>query len=354
MESPNHIESVSEDESFSIKQELKKLMAALGYVLSQWKLLLLAAAVGALAGGLFAWMKPVSYIARTTFVVEESKTSGGSIASALAGQLGFDIGSLTGGSSGVLAGDNVLELVKSHSLIRKTLLTDYDSSGRSLADRYAETKGWKEKWVKSSKIGRQIQFTVDAKKLDRTTDSLLQRMTKKIIESDLVISKPDKKLGFFSMSIKMRDEKLSLLFSQRLLNATIGFYIDTKTKRLSTNVNRLQAKADSLLAALNNKTYTSADATRQLLDANPVYAASEASAEIKYRDKLVQSTIYAKIIENLEISKTALIQETPTIQVVDNPEIPLEDTRIKLLVALLAGTLISVGMTGIALIVTRS
>lgn len=38
----------------------------------------------------------------------------------------------------------------------------------------------------------------------------------------------------------------------------------------------------------------------------------------------MQGTIYAEITKNLEISKTALIQETPTVQVVDTPELPLK------------------------------
>jgi hypothetical protein len=354
MQPTYHTTGVIEDESFSIKQELKKLVASIGYVLTQWKLLLLAAVLGALIGLLYRWIRPLTYTARTTFVVEESKIGGGSLASALAGQTGLDISGLTGSaSSGMLAGDNVLELVKSHSLIRKTLLSAYDSgNNRSLADVYAESEKLKEKW--SGKLDRTINFDVTANKFDRTTDSLLQIITDKIIESNLSIAKPDKKLGFFAMNVTMRDEKLSLLFSQRLLKATTDFYIETKTKRLANNVARLQAKADSLAVSLNRKTYSAADANRRLLDANPVYAAPEVSAEIQYRDKLVQGTIFAKIIENLEISKTALIQETPTFQIVDTPEIPLKDNRIKLSVAFLTGALIAVLLTALLLIGRRS
>jgi hypothetical protein len=266
----------------------------------------------------------------------------------------LDISGLTGSaSSGMLAGDNVLELVKSHSLIRKTLLSAYDSSNnRSLADVYAESEKLREKW--NGKLDRTINFGVTAKSFDRTTDSLLQIITDKIIESNLSIAKPDKKLGFFAMNTTMRDEKLSLLFSQRLLKAAADFYIETKTKRLANNVARLQAKADSLAASLNRKTYSAANANRLLLDANPVYAAPEVSAEIQYRDKLVQGTIFAKIIENLEISKTALIQETPTFQIVDTPEIPLKDNRIKLSIAFLTGALIAVMVTALLLIGRKS
>ncbi|OYY14055.1 MAG: hypothetical protein B7Y69_12290, partial [Sphingobacteriia bacterium 35-40-8] len=87
------------------------------YALSKWRLLALAAVLGALLGLGYYFLKPVIYTAHITFVVEESKSAGGggSLMSALAGQFGVDIGGLSG-TSGVLAGDNVLQLLKSRSL----------------------------------------------------------------------------------------------------------------------------------------------------------------------------------------------------------------------------------------------
>jgi uncharacterized protein involved in exopolysaccharide biosynthesis len=72
-----HTESLEEDKPFSIKEELHKLGNTLLWLMSYWKLLVVAAAIGALAGLAWRWLKPVSYIARTSFVVEESKMGGG-------------------------------------------------------------------------------------------------------------------------------------------------------------------------------------------------------------------------------------------------------------------------------------
>lgn len=336
-----------EDEPFSLKKEIKNLGNTIIYALAHWRLLLIMGIIGILLGLLYLWIKPLEYTARTTFVVEETKAGGGSIASALAGQFGLDIGGLAGGSGGMLAGDNVQELLKSHNLIRKTLLTPYDSAvpNVSLADVYTGAMGWKKKWEGNSKIGRLVNFPGGSAKLGRTEDSLLQKVIVTILKSDLAIAKPDKKLSFFELTVSMRDEKLSLLFSQRLLKSAADFYIDTKTKRLSTNVRRLQGKADSLALMLNRKTYSAADATKILLDANPAYTAPEVSAEISSRDKYMQATIYAEIVKNLEISKTALIQETPTIQIVDDPETPLKDNKIRWWLAAFIGAVIMSGAT---------
>jgi hypothetical protein len=349
-------EILPEDKPFSIKDELQKWVTLVIQVIrQQWKWLVLAAIAGAVIGTLYAWYRPVAYTARTTFVVEESKMGAGALAS-LAGQFGLDLGGLAGNtSSGLLGGDNVMELVKSHELIRKTLLSVYDSAAPtlSLADKYAEVTHWKTKWANSSKVGKMVSFPAGAARLGRTEDSLLQKIVNRIIRSDLAITKPDRKLGFFELSISMRDERLSLLFSQRLLKAAADFYIDTKTRHLTNNVNRLQAKADSLGLALNRKTYSAADAQSRLLDVNPAFAAPEASAEIIARDKYVQATIYAEIIKNLEISRTALIQETPTIQVVDSPEVPLKDNQLHWWLTALAGVFLSLLLTMLICILTK-
>lgn len=330
---------IAQEEQYSLKADLQEKWSAILWALTQWKMWIWGTILG-IAGAMgYYWLVPATYTARTSFVVEDSKIGGGSAMSALAGQFGFDISSLIGGGSSMLAGDNVQALLRSRSLIKKTLLTPVDiGSTTTLADWYASSYDLKEKWLKSSKVGKQIDFTY-GKKFTRLEDSLLQRIVKRIVEKELSVAKPDRKLGFFDMVVTMRNEELATRFSTRLLKAATSFYIDTKTRRLATNVQRLQGKADTLEAMLNKKTYSAADAQRLLLDLNPAYATPEVNAEISSRDKLMLSTIYAEIIKNLEISKTALIQETPTVQVVDEPELPLKKNQYHWLLLLVIGAI---------------
>ena len=66
----------------------------------------------------------------------------------------------------------------------------------------------------------------------------------------------------------------------------------------------------------------------QTLDVNQAYARPFVNAEISSRDKFMQSTVYAEIIKNLELSKTSLAQESPTVQILDAPEFPLKKNKI--------------------------
>ncbi|MEO7531792.1 MAG: hypothetical protein ABIS69_10285, partial [Sediminibacterium sp.] len=69
---------IPEDEAFSLQKEWKRFLQTIGYLLGHWRILFMIAIIGILVGAAYYWLKPVSYISRTTFVVEESKMGGGS------------------------------------------------------------------------------------------------------------------------------------------------------------------------------------------------------------------------------------------------------------------------------------
>ncbi|MGI4749994.1 MAG: hypothetical protein ACRYFB_05135 [Janthinobacterium lividum] len=325
---------------FSFEKLLNDRLNDLKYILRFKKTLTLVLILGGLLGALTSWLWTPTYTARLTFVVDDSKSTGGAggLAS-LAGQFGFNLDGL-GGASGVLAGDNVQELIKSHKLIKQTLLTAYDSS-QTLADRYAAVYDLNKKWLKYSSDGKIIHFPLNGIHNSRIQDSLLHEITTLILSGEFGIAKTDKKLGFFEVNTTMRDEKLAQLFCTRMIKQSTDFFISTKTKRLRNNVARLQHRADSIGIILNHKTYALSAANQSLLDLNPAYTSPNANVEVRERDKIVLSTIFSETVKNLESSKTMLAQETPTVQIVDEPELPLKKNRLKYSVGILIGLLLS-------------
>lgn len=312
---------------FSLKQLLLDRVDDLKYVLQFKKSLILVILVAASLGAVFAWKWPVTYTARLTFVIDDAKSGGaGGGLSSLASQFGFNLDGI-GGASGVLAGDNVQELLKSTKLIKETLISAYDSEGKiSLADQYMKVNKLDKQWAK---YGNNISFPVKGKSYSRLQDSLLHVITEKILSGEFGIAKTDKKLSFFEVKTTMRDEKLAQLFCTRMIKQGTDFFIQTKTGRLRNNVERLQHRADSIGSILNRKTYAASSASQNLLDLNPAYASVSANSDIKERDKLVLSSIFTETVKNLEASKTMLAQETPTVQIVDEPELPLKKNRLK-------------------------
>ncbi len=336
---------------FSFKKLLKKRLDDISYILQFKKALALVVIAGAIAGGFIAWYKRPTYTARLTFVVDDSKSSGGASGlSALAGQFGFNLDGL-GGASGVLAGDNVEELVKSHKLMKATLLTPYDST-QTLADKYAAVYKLNKKWLEYSPDGKIIRFPANGHNT-RLQDSLLHEMVTLILNGEFGITKTDKKLGFFEVNTTMKDEKLAQLFCIRMIKQSTDFFITTKTKRLRNNVERLQQRADSIGRRLNQKTYSASAANQDILDINPAYTNPNANIEVKERDKTVLSSIYSETVKNLEASKTMLAQETPTVQIVDEPELPLTKNKLKYLVTIPTGIFLSVLLFGFYVLIVR-
>lgn len=339
---------------FSFKKLLLDRADDLKYVLQFKKSMAAVLIVAALAGAAFTWSWPVTYTARLTFVIDDAKSAGGSGGlSSLASQFGFNLDGI-GGASGVLAGDNVQELLKSQRLIKATLLSPYDSTqNNSLADQYAKVNKLSKKWLKYSKDGKITTFPVKAKSYSRLQDSLLHEMTSLILAGEFGIAKTDKKLSFFEVNTTMKDEKLAQLFCTRMIKQGTDFFIKTKTGRLRNNVDRLQHRADSIGLILNHKTYAASSATQSLLDVNPAYTSATAASDIKERDKLLLSSIYTETVKNLEASKTMLAQETPTVQIVDAPEFPLKKNRMKYSATMMLFMIGAGALYSLYLIITR-
>jgi hypothetical protein len=326
-------------EEISLKELIQKFQAIWRFLLSKWLKIFIAGIIGAAIGLGYAFLQPIKYTAKLSFVVEDGKSAAGGLAS-LAGQFGFDLGGSGGG--GIFSGDNVLLFLKSEGLIRETLFTPYDEMGKiTLADRYAEARKLKEDWLNDKKIGA-INFSqYSTGIMPRKEDSLLQEIILDIIESDLSVTKPDKKASFIEVKVSTRDELFSKLFTERLVKIATDHYVDSKTKTKALNVAKLQLKADSLAALLNNKTYAAASSQQSLVDANPALRTAPIASEISSREKTMAATIFAEVVKNLEISKTILNQETPVIQLVDQSTFPLPKERVGKLKSLIVGGLLA-------------
>jgi hypothetical protein len=339
-----------QEEEISLKELVDKTKATCSYLVKKWVFILAAGIIGAGIGFIYAWSQPVKYESRSSFVVEDSKAGVGGIA-ALAGQFGFDIGGASGG--GVFAGDNILLFLKSESLCRETLLTNYDSSGNKiLADRYAEANELKDAWTKNKKIGAVNFAKYKYGNFPRLEDSLMQVITKTILKKDLYVGKPDKKATFIEVNVSMRDELLSKYFCEHLVKIATDRYVESRIKLKALNVAKLQHRADSLGTLLNNRTYSAAATQQGLVDANPGLRTVPVVAEITSRDKTMIATIYAEVVKNLEISKVALSQETPTIQMVDQSTLPLKKEKISKLISVIIGG-VAVGLLSILFLLFR-
>lgn len=344
---PNTIHA---DDEISLRDLVLQMQQIFRYLLSRWVILLAAGIMGGGLGYFYATLQPTLYVSRLSFVVEDGK-SGGGLAS-LAGQFGFDMG---GGSAGsFFSGDNILIFLKSESLVRETLLTPYDSSGKaSLADLYADISGMRKTWIADKNVGDFNFIDYTDKKLTRVQDSILQNITRSIINGQLVVDRPVKKAGFIEVKFKSKDEMLAQLFVERIVSTATQRYINSKTSLKLQTVQMLERKADSLSSILNSRTYTAASSQQVLVDVNPGLRSAAVGAEITSREKGIVAAFYVEVVKNLEIARNVLSQSTPVIQMVDQSSLPLPKERTDRLTSLIAGAFLLGSLTIVFLLIHR-
>lgn len=326
------------------------------YLSTKWVVIFFVGLVGGGVGVIYAWQKPVTYISKLTFVVEEGKSASAGLGglSSLAGQFGLDLGNASGG--GLLSGDNLPLYFKSISLIREVLLSSYNVN-QSFADVYVDINDQKREWISDPKIGDiKFQTTADARNLTRLQDSLLSPIIEDIIINRLTVSKTDKKAGFVDVIVEMKNEEFAKRFCEKIVSLAVEKYLAIKTNRQKGTVDRLQSRLDSVAFLLEKKTETGANlqATMSTMDINPLYrAGSMVKTETTIRDKTLLATIFAQVTQNLELAKFTLSQETPVIQIVDYPYFPLRRNKLSKLKIGFSTSLLFVILTCFGLILNK-
>ncbi|MFM7646097.1 MAG: hypothetical protein ACKO41_05210 [Sphingomonadales bacterium] len=276
--------------------------------------------------GIHLLSKP-SYKATSTFVLEEKSPAAGM--SGIASQFGIDLGSLSGGTTGFFSGENISDIIKSNGVIQQVLLSETPDQKKYLADLYLTSAGLRNKrgWKgQLKKFSFKKQTTANHHPL---FDTALLVITKRIREKELQIEKTNRKGSIYSVSFTSSNSELATQMTKRLVAVTAKLYVDIKTKNLTANIAKMERKADSLRRLFGAK--VSQAYSYQTIDANEAFTQNRIAADVSAGDRTILFGLYAEVMKNLEISRLMLVNQTPVIQVLDDPEQPLEDNRISLL-----------------------
>lgn len=336
----NRVHSNVEEISFAeLVFKLKELWRFLWY---NWIYIAITGVIGGGIGLIYANSQKPSYIAELNFALEDAQSQGGLGGYAgLASMVGVDLG---GSGGGAFSGDNLVEFMKSRAVIEKTLLStvEINSKTLTLADLYIDMNGYRSSWEEDSRL-KDIQFSskVDRSKFTRIQDSLLGKFYKNLIKSNLNIIKKDKKIGIISVIVKSGNETFSKAFAQSLVKVVSEFYIETKTKKSADNLSILQHQTDSVRRALNS----ALSGVAMAIDLNPNPNLSRQvlriPQQVRQVDIQANQAILTQLVTNLEIAKVSLRKETPLIQIIDNPILPLEVIRFGKLKGIIIGGFIA-------------
>ncbi len=334
----NNIQQMDNDE-ISLKELLQKIKEWYLFLLTKWKLIIAVAFIGGIIGFTYAYFQKPIYKASLTFAMEDEKGGGGGLSGALglASSLGIDLGSSGGGA---FAGANLIELMKSRKLVEKTLLSPITVNGKtqSLADYYLEIneakKGWEEK-----PLLKDISFPVNAdrSKFTLQQDSILNNIFNGIVKTNLTISQKDKKVSIISIEASSTNEIFAKTFCETIARETSEYYVEIKSKKSRTNVDILQHQVDSIRGELNGAITGVAAAADNVFNLNMAMNVKRAPSAHRQIDVQANTAILTQLVTNLELAKVSLLKETPLIQIIDKPILPLEKEKVGKLKSLILG-----------------
>ena len=344
----------NDNKQISLKELVLKIKEWYQFLLTKWKLIVLAGIIGGSIGFTYAILKKPIYKAVLTFAMEDEKSGGGGLGGALglASQFGVDLGSSGGGA---FSGANLIELMKSRKLVEKTLLSPITVNGKtqSLADYYLDFNEEKEDWD-GEPLLKGLEFPVDA---DRTKfslqqDSILFIIYKDLIKYDLSVFQKDKKITIMNIQIYSISEQFAKNFCETIAKETSEYYVEIKSKKSKMNVDILQHQADSIRAELNSAITGVAAASDNVFNLNSAMNVKRTPSARRQVDVQANTAILTQLVGNLELAKVTLRKETPLIQIIDRPIFPLEKEKLGKLISLVLGGFLAGFLTVLYLVFT--
>ena len=338
------------NDEISLKELIEKGREWFSYLLSQWKVIVLAGMIGAGLGLAYSFSKKPVYTASLSFALEDEKGGGGlGSALGLASSLGLDLG---GGGGSIFTGSNLTELFKSRAMVEQTLLSPVVVDGKtvSLAEMYIQNNGWRSNWNENPKF-KAIQFLPDTKRkyFTRVHDSILGVMYQNLSQSGLVVGQKDKKIAIITIDVSSTNELFSKYFTESLVKEVSDFYVTTKSKKARLNMDILERQTDSIRGALNGAITGVAVANDNTFGLNPAMNVRRAPSARRQVDVQANTAILTELVKQTELAKVTLRKETPLIQVIDQPILPLKKEQFGkakgiVLGGFLAGFLVVLGL----------
>ena len=309
--------TLSEYRVFLLKQKLA--IIAFSFLLS-------------LLGFIYAFSSDSKYNAELTFIVELDQGGSASLGamSGIANQFGFDIG---GGESSTFSQSNVMELLKSRGVVERTLMktAKVDSRNDLLIEHYLEINKIKEDWGYSNNF-RGISFHDNSSYMH---DSIRGLIWKEIIDNNLFISLQSDEANILMLSYTSFNEEFAKEFAENLIGQMSKMYISHKTAQANNTLSFLKNRADSVFVELELAEQEFA----KVKDINQrIVKASGRLKELQLMRRVeVLNAMYLEIIKNLEISKITLLNNTPIINIIDKPILPLDEDRQPIAILALLG-----------------
>ena len=307
------------NDEIQLKDILIKLSEYKSYLLKKKFTIVLISFFCLVLGIVFAISADKKYIAELTFVVEDQQASGGTLGamSGMANQFGFDLG---GSSSTTFSQNNILELLKSRGVVEAALMQNRKINKKEdlLIEHYLHINKIKDLWESDIDLTPVSFHGI----LTQNNDSVSGVVWKNIIENKLVVDFQSDEANIIKLSYTSVNEEFAKMFVEAVIEQMSKMYIVYQTAQANNTLDFLQNRADSVFGELEIAELEFA----KVKDINQrIVKASGRLKELQLMRRVeVLNTMYLEIVKNLELSKITLLNQTPIINIIDKPILPLQ------------------------------
>ena len=308
-----------DNDEIQLKDILIKLSEYKTYLLKKKFTIIAFSVLFFLLGIVFALNSDRKYTAELTFVVEGQQGSGAALGAmqGMASQFGFDVG---GSSSTTFSQNNILEFLKSRGVIESALMQNREVNKIDdlLIEHYLYINKIKDLW-ESDKNLTPVSFH---RILSQDNDSVSGEVWLSILEDKLVVELQSEQANIINLSYTSVNEEFAKLFVEALIEQMSIMYVTHQTAQTQNTLDFLTSRSDSVFKELE----ISEQAFAKVKDINQriVKASGRLKEQQLMRKVQVLNTTYLEIVKNLELSKLTLLNQTPIIQIIDKPILPLK------------------------------
>ncbi len=307
---------------------LKDLILKVRDFILEIKANFLIVAISCLLASVFVFFKhkttPVVYNATLTYNLHNSSNSGSSFPGIL-GSFG-----LGGGGNENL--DKLLELTKSHRILKPVLFQKITIDGKNdfIANHIIRIYDFENTYWPETSLEKGFYFqnehsenwSIEANKAFKTTYSHT------IGHEDfrgLFSTSYSEDSGIAKISSSSLSAELSVGLTNNIFIQLDSFYVKNTTEKEQLNVDVLKSKTDSLYKELKATEYNLASFKDNSLR---LQRKTDLMKTAQYEGKIrMLYAALAKATENLELADYSLRHQTPFIQVIDEPLLPLSPSK---------------------------
>jgi hypothetical protein len=299
---------------------MSELELGLKFIFKKWWLFAIAGLLAGGAGFLYAGSQKPMYKSQLIFALDEENSNLGGMMN-IAAQFGIN----AGGNS-IFSGDNILEIMISRRMITTVLLSidTFNNKAYTLIEYLLYPPDDKESWNKKENI----HFPVGQQKstFSYQQDSLLFQVYKGFSKKNIVADRPNKKISIYEVSVITANEKLTKVFTDRIVSETNKYYVSIRTRKAKETLDVLEGRTEMIKGNLNSS--ISNKAAIQDDNLNPAFSAAQVPLQKQQVNIQVYGVAYSEMFKNLELARFQYLKSIPLMQIIDPADYPMKKIKL--------------------------